>query len=67
MVDEIEDILALMDIATKPDELNRPGFRFHPLKGDRSGQWSITVRRNWRIVFEFDGTDILKVDFVDYH
>ena len=67
MVDQIEDILAAMDVATKPDDLDRPSYRLHPLKGDRLGEWSITVRRNWRLVFEFDGADIRNVDFVDYH
>jgi proteic killer suppression protein len=39
----------------------------HPLKGDRKGYWSVTVRSNWRIVFRFEGEDVADIDFVDYH
>ncbi len=30
-----------------------PGFRLHPLKGNRAGQWSVRVSGNWRVVFRF--------------
>ena len=67
MVDRIERILADLDDAKTPDELNLPTYRLHRLGGDRNGQWSITVRANWRVVFKFDGQNIRNVDFVDYH
>jgi proteic killer suppression protein len=51
MVDRIRAILGALGAADKVDDLDRPSFRLHPLKGDRRGQWSITVRANWRIVF----------------
>jgi proteic killer suppression protein len=44
-----------------------PGLKLHPLKGGRSGTWSVTVRANWRITFRFEGKDALDVDYVDYH
>jgi len=44
-----------------------PGWRLHPLKGDRAGQWSVTVTGNLRITFRFEGKDALDVDLVDYH
>jgi proteic killer suppression protein len=44
-----------------------PGFDFHALKGNRKGQYSVTVTGNWRVIFEFDGHDAAKVDLVDYH
>lgn len=40
---------------------------FHPLKGDRKGQYSMHVSGNMCIVFEWDGTDITILDFEDYH
>lgn len=67
MVDRIARILADLDDATIPDDLNVPSYRLHPLHGDRAGQWAITVRANWRIVFEFEGQNICNVDFTDYH
>lgn len=67
MVNRIRDILAALDVAEDPKDLDRPSFRLHPLKGGRKGQWAITVRANWRIVFRFEGRDVHDVDFVDYH
>jgi proteic killer suppression protein len=45
--DKIARMLARLDVATRPQELNVPGFRLHPLKGDLAGYWSITVSANW--------------------
>ena len=44
-----------------------PGYRLHPLKGNRKGQWSVSVSGNWRLVFEFDGEDVTNVNLIDYH
>jgi proteic killer suppression protein len=44
-----------------------PGYRLHPLKGDRDGQWSATVSANWRLVFEFEADNATNVDLIDYH
>jgi proteic killer suppression protein len=67
MIDRIEDILALLDIAASPEDINRAALRLHQLAGDRKGQWAVTIRANWRIIFVFDGVDVRDVDFVDYH
>ncbi|WP_112713289.1 type II toxin-antitoxin system RelE/ParE family toxin [Moritella yayanosii] len=45
--------LAAIDTAQAIDDINLPGFKLHPLKGNRDGIWSITVNGNWRITFEF--------------
>ena len=42
-------------------------WRIHPLKGDLKGVWSLTVKENWRIIFEFDGENAFNLDYVDYH
>ena len=39
----------------------------HPLKGNRRGQWAITVDGPWRICFRFKGGDAYEVEIVDYH
>jgi len=54
-------------LQTRPQQLDLPGFRLHPLKGDLAGFWSITVSANWRILFCFEGTNATDVDLVDYH
>jgi toxin HigB-1 len=65
--DKVARILARLDVATRPQELNVPGFRLHPLRGDLAGYWSITVSANWRIIFRFEKGDATDVDLVDYH
>jgi proteic killer suppression protein len=60
-------LLFALNTAEGPENMNAPGFRVHRLSGDRTGQWSIWVSGNWRLVFEFDGTDAVNVDLVDYH
>ncbi len=64
---KLKRILAALDGANTPLELDRPGHGLHQLKGRMKGHWSITVNGNWRITFTFAGTDIDQVDYVDYH
>ena len=47
--------------------MNLPGYRLHPLGGDRRGYWSVRVSRNWRIIFRFTGMNVCEVDLLDYH
>jgi proteic killer suppression protein len=60
-------ILAMLDAATQPQNLNLPGLWLHPLKGDMKGHWSVSVNGNWRVIFRFVGTDVELVDYQDYH
>ena len=63
----IADVLAHLDTALHPVDVDLPGYRLHPLKGDRKGCWSVSISRNWRIVFRFEDRDVFDVDLVDYH
>lgn len=67
LVEKIENILTVLDAADSPGALDLPGFRLHPLTGDRKGWWSVTVRANWRIIFRFHDGHAHDVDLVDYH
>jgi proteic killer suppression protein len=67
LVDTVQEILTVLDEAATPRELNLPGYRLHPLKGDLKGFWSVTVRANWRIIFRFQGADAVEVNLIDYH
>jgi proteic killer suppression protein len=67
LVDTVQEILTVLDDATTPQELDLPGYRLHPLKGDLKGFWPVTVRANWRIIFRFEGADAFDVELVDYH
>ena len=67
MVERIRDILTALDAALTVEELNRPSFRLHPLKGALKGSWAVTVRANWRIIFRLSNGAVSDVDFIDYH
>ena len=66
-VDKIARVLAILDRAARPEDMNLPGFRLPPLKGDLAGYWSVTIRANWRIIFRFEDGDATDVDLIDYH
>lgn len=59
--------LAALDQAIRPEDLSAPSWGLHPLKGDLRGHWAVTVNGNWRLIFAFDGTDAILVDYRDYH
>jgi proteic killer suppression protein len=63
----IERLLDRLDAALKPDDMNLPGYRFHPLKGDRRGAYAVSVSGNWRLTFRFAGEDAVDIDLEDYH
>jgi proteic killer suppression protein len=44
-----------------------PGWRLHPLKGDRRGVWSLKLTRNHRLTFRAEGSVVSEIDFEDYH
>jgi toxin HigB-1 len=44
-----------------------PGNRLEQLKRDREGQWSIRIKDQWRICFEWRDGDAWNVEIVDYH
>jgi toxin HigB-1 len=64
---KLQLILANLDQATSPNEMDLPGLRLHELKGNRKGIWSVTVNGNWRLTFRFQGTDVILVNYEDYH
>jgi proteic killer suppression protein len=63
----IERMLDRLDACTKVGDMDVPGYRFHPLKGARAGQYAVSVSGNWRLTFAFDGQDATEVNLEDYH
>lgn len=59
--------LAALDTACEIEDLNIPGYRLHPLHGNRAGIWSVTVNVNWRLTFEFIDGNIHVLNYEDYH
>jgi toxin HigB-1 len=64
--EKLRDILARLDAAGVVSDMDLPGFRLHPLKGEFKGLWAVTVRANWRVIFRIVNRDVLEVDYVDY-
>jgi proteic killer suppression protein len=60
-------ILARLDAAREPRDMNLPGLRLHSMSGDLAGFWSVSVSGNWRVIFRFNGQDVGDVDCLDYH
>ena len=44
-----------------------PGNRLEKLSGRREGQWSIRINDQWRVCFEWVGTNAVNVEICDYH
>lgn len=60
-------LLSALNTATQIDDMDVPGFSLHPLKGDRKGQWAVSVSGNWRITFKFRDGNADSLDYEDYH
>lgn len=65
--EKLRDILARLDAAGTVADMDLPGFRLHPLKGDLTGFWAVTVRANWRVIFRVANGEVWDVDYLDYH
>jgi proteic killer suppression protein len=62
------ELIAASDAATTLRDLSSlKSFGLHKLRGDRQGQWAMTVNGPWRICFEFHDGDAFDVEIVDYH
>jgi proteic killer suppression protein len=60
--------LEYIDYATCLDDLRvPPSNRLHSLRGDREGQYSISINDQWRICFRFVDGDAYDVEITDYH
>jgi proteic killer suppression protein len=60
-------ILARLHASTGPRDMRLPGLQLHQLSGDRAGEWAVSVSGNWRVTFTFQDTDVMAVDYEDYH
>ncbi len=59
--------LGTLDQAKRPQDMDLPDWRFHPLKGAQAGRYTVTVNGNWRLTYAFDGADAVLVGYEDYH
>ena len=66
-VPKIKRVLSVLHGADKIEDMNVLGFDNHALSHDHAGFWSITVTRNFRIIYRMEDGDIYDVDYLDYH
>lgn len=60
--------LKMLNSASTLDDLrNPPSNRLHELEGDRAGQHSISINKQWRICFVWNDGAAERVEIVDYH
>jgi toxin HigB-1 len=66
--DKLTKMLVAIDTAQKIDDIAvMLGWKLHPLTGDLAEFWSLTVTRNWLLVFRFENGDASDLDMLDYH
>lgn len=56
-----------LDHATELRQLRLPSNRLEKLSGDRVGQYSIRINRQYRICFRWAEADAWDVEITDYH
>ena len=59
--------LARLDSALVAEDMNLPGWGFHSLEGNLAHHYAVTVNKNWRLIFAFEGSHAVLVDYRDYH
>ncbi len=63
----VAKILDRLDSASVPEDLDLPGYKFHPLKGNRKGSYAVAISGNLRITFRFVESCAVDVNLEDYH
>jgi proteic killer suppression protein len=60
--------LKQLDLAQSVEDMrNPPGNKLEQLSGNRAGQYSIRINRQWRICFQWRDSHAYEVEIVDYH
>jgi len=69
LIVRLRNMLAYLDAIASAEELKvPPNYGAHLMTGDRSGVWSLTVTKNWRMTFRInDALAIEDMDLEDYH
>ena len=60
--------LAALNVAKSLQDLGQlRSVGLHKLKGDRRGQWAVSLNGRWRICFRYENGDAYDVEITDYH
>lgn len=66
-VRKVSLFLDALDAAKEPGDVAFPGSGFHALTGNLAGRYALTVSRNWRLTFGWEGEDAVDLEMEDYH
>ncbi|AYD01976.1 type II toxin-antitoxin system RelE/ParE family toxin [Neorhizobium sp. NCHU2750] len=68
LVRRAQQLLTVLDVATSIEDLRSPpGNRLEKLAGDREGQYSVRINKQWRICFRWTEAGPEQVEITDYH
>ena len=59
--------LIAIDTAHIIEDVDLPSYQLHLLRGDRESIWSMPVKGNWRVTFEFKDGNASILNYEDYH
>lgn len=66
-VSKLRRIMAALEAAEEPEDMNYPGSYFHELKGGKLGRYSVRLTGNFRVTFAWEKTNATDIDIEDYH
>ena len=68
VVPKLRRIVSFLQDMEREEELRTvPSWKAHQLAGDRKGTWSLFVTKNWRITLRVAQTEIVDLNYEDYH
>jgi proteic killer suppression protein len=65
--EHLKELLDALNAATAPTDMAQPAWAFHRLSGDRKDQYAVEVRGLFRLVFEWEKGEAVRVRVEDYH
>lgn len=66
VIAKLERQMTVLNAATKPDDMNLPGWAFHGLQG-KPKRYAVKTTANYRLTYGWENTDAVNVDLQDYH
>ena len=65
LVETVEKILTILNVATTPQALDLPRYRLHALKGNRQGEHAIRINDQYRLCFRWEGREAYDIEITD--
>ena len=65
--DRLKELLSALNAATKPGDMDLPGYAYHHLKGNRAGEFAVEISGPFRLVFEWHDGEAILVRPENYH